>query len=140
MKRIFLALVIVTIVLTQTGCSVFMAARQPKKKDISLFQVGTPRSKLVAEFGAPTISEEKDGKRYEIFKFCQGYPAPAKIGRALFHGAADVFSLGLWEIVGTPTEMVFDGKEMAYEVYYDGNNCIESVVEITKDNAKATNK
>lgn len=116
-----------------SGCSVFMASRQPGKKDISLFKVGTPRSLLVAEFGAPIVTEERNGKKYELFKFTQGYSGPSKVGRAMFHGAADVFTLGLWEVVGTPTEMVFDGAEMAYEVSYDMNNRVESVTNLKKE-------
>ncbi|HDZ76521.1 MAG TPA: hypothetical protein ENH41_00340 [Candidatus Omnitrophica bacterium] len=115
-----------------SGCSVFMAAKQPGKKDISLFKVGTSRSLLIAEFGAPIISEERNGKKYELFKFTQGYGGASKVGRAMFHGAADVFTLGLWEVVGTPTEMVFDGSEMAYEVSYDADNRVETVANLKK--------
>jgi hypothetical protein len=39
-----------------------------------------------------------------------------------------VFTLGLWEVVGTPTEAVFNGKRVAYEVTYDSSDRIESVV------------
>jgi hypothetical protein len=60
-----------------------------------------------------------DEKKYEIFVFTQGYGAGAKAGRAVFHGVADVLTLGVWEVIGTPTEGVFDGNEMAYEVRYD---------------------
>ena len=114
------------------GCSVFMAAKQPGKLDVGLFKVGVPRSMLLAEFGLPIVSEEREGKKHEIFKFNQGYSAGVKAGRAVFHGAADFFTLGLWEIVGTPTEGVFNGDEMAYEVTYDQDNRIDSVVILTK--------
>ena len=114
------------------GCAVFMAAKQPGKKNVNLFRIGTPRSMLLAEFGLPIVSEERNGKKYEIFKFIQGYSAGAKAGRAVFHGAADIFTLGLWEIIGTPTEGVFNGTEMAYEVSYDNDNRIDSVVSLNE--------
>jgi hypothetical protein len=44
-----------------------------------LFAVGTPRSMLLAEFGMPAVSELRDGKKYEIFKFVQDYSAGAKL-------------------------------------------------------------
>lgn len=78
------------------------------------------------------ISEERDGKKYEIFKFVQGYSAGAKAGRSIFHGTADFFTLGLWEVIGTPTEGAFDGNEMAYEVSYDEDDKIDSVVLLVK--------
>ncbi len=125
---IFVAFAILSI----SGCSVFMAAKQPDAKDIELFKTGTPRSMLLAEFGPPTVSEVRNGKKYEIYKFVQGYSAGAKAGRAVFHGAADVVTLGLWEVVGTPTEGVFNGKEMAYEVSYDQNERIDQVIVLKK--------
>ena len=128
MKMKIMPLVILMLAtLSIQGCAVFMAARQPGKKNISLFKIGTSRSSLIAEFGAPTVTEDRNGKKYEIFKFTQGYNASSKVGRALFHGVADVFSFGLWEVVGTPTEMVFDGTIMTYEVSYDSDNRIDTV-------------
>ena len=118
--------------LSQTGCAVFMAAKQPPKKDLSVLSVGTPRSLLLAELGQPTATETSDGKKVDMFSFTQGYSKPAKAARAVFHGAADVFTLGLWEVVGTPTEAVFDGTKMAFEVTYDQNDRVENVVELQK--------
>lgn len=83
------------IMLLSSGCSVFMAAKQPDKKNVDLFKIGTPRSMLLAEFGMPTVSEMRDSKKFEIYKFVQGYSAGAKAGRAVFHGAADVLTLGI---------------------------------------------
>ena len=123
-----LPLAVVGAALLIGGCSPYMAATQPERKDVSLFRVGTPRAMLLAEFGLPSASEVRNEKRLEIFIFRQGYSAGARAGRAVFHGAADVLTLGLWEVVGTPTEGVFDGKEMAYEVSYDGDDRVETVV------------
>ena len=115
--------------LTCSGCSVYMAAKQPGKKNIELIKPGVPRSLILAEFGNPISSEVRDdGKKYEIFRFVQGYSKGAKAGRAIFHGAADVLTLGLWEAVGTPTEGTFDGKEMAFQVRYDKYGKVEEAV------------
>jgi hypothetical protein len=110
-----------------------MAASQPDKKDIGLFTVGTPRSLLIAEFGQPTSTQNRDGKRYDIYKFVQGYSTGVKVGRAAFHGVADVFTLGLWEVVGTPTEAIFDGSEMAYEVSYDEYDKVDHINVLKKE-------
>jgi hypothetical protein len=120
------------ILLFSSGCSVFMAIDQPDKKNVDLFRVGTPRSVLLGEFGAPAVSETRSGKKYEIFKFVQGYSTGAKAGRALVHGAADVATFGLWEVVGTPTEAIFSGDEMAYEVSYDQDNKVDEVTTLKK--------
>lgn len=104
-----------------------MAAKQPDAKNLDLMRVGTPRAMLVSEFGMPATSETRKGKKYEIFKFVNGYSAGAKAGRAVFHGAADVVTLGLWEVVGTPTEGVFSGDEMAFQVRYDKDERVDEV-------------
>ena len=119
--------------LFSSGCSVFMAANQPDKKDVSLFTTGTPRSLLIAEYGQPTLTQNRDGKKYDLYKFVQGYSTGVKVGRAAFHGVADVFTLGLWEVVGTPTEAIFDGSQMAYEVRYDEYDRVDQVNVLKKE-------
>jgi hypothetical protein len=125
------ALVLICFMLLSSGCAVFMAAKQPDKKNVDLFRVGTPRSMLLAEFGMPTVSELRDGKKHEIYKFVQGYSVGAKAGRAVFHGAADVFTFGLWEVI-TPIEGTFSGDEMAYEVRYDDESRVDQVIALKK--------
>lgn len=84
---------------------------------------------LLAEFGLPTVTEvREDGKKYKIYSFTQGYSKGAKAGRAVLHGTADVLTLGLWEVIGTPTESAFDGNKMAYEVRYNSTDLIDQVV------------
>ena len=118
--------------LNLAGCSVFMAAKQPPKKNLGVLKEGTPRSMILAELGQPVASETKDGKRVDVFSFIQGYSKGAKAGRAVFHGAADVLTLGLWEVVGTPTEATFDGNKMAFEVTYDASDKAAKIVTLQK--------
>lgn len=62
----------------------------------------TPSSALLGEFGYPQAQSEHDGKKWDIWRFKQGYSGGAKVGRAAGHAVMDVFTLGLWEVVGTP--------------------------------------
>ncbi len=110
-----------------SGCSVVMATKQPGYKDLSVLDSGHRRADVVAELGTPLLTEEKDGKKVDIFAFTQGYSKGNKVGRAVFHGVADVFSFGLWEVVGTPTEAIANGKEMKVEVTYDQDDKVEKV-------------
>lgn len=109
-----------------TGCSVYMAAQQPGKKNLAVLKKGQLRSMVVAELGAPTESRKMGGKTVELYTFTQGYSAAAKVGRAALHGAMDVLTLGLWEVVGTPTEAYASGDDMAVEVTYDEKEQLES--------------
>ena len=118
--------------LTAAGCSVAMAAHQPSRKDVGLFTHGVPRNLVVAEVGAPVTTESKGGKRVDVYSFTQGYSKAARVSRTIGHGAADVLTFGLWEVVGTPTESVFNGKRVVYEVTYDASDRIENVVALKK--------
>jgi len=126
-------LLLIALISTMSACSVFMAAKQPEKKDLSLLKEGVSRAVLISEFGAPVVSEYKDGKRYEIFKFVQGYSTGAKAGRAFLHGAASIATLGLWELFGTPTEITFNGDEMAFQVSYNENDTVDEIAMIKKE-------
>ncbi len=110
------------------GCSIGKAAKQPGLKDLSVLDKGTPRGRVISELGKPTFSEEQDGKTVDWYQFVQGYHAATKVGRALFHAAADVFTLGLWELVANPIEDTATGTEMSVEVRYDEYEKVETTV------------
>jgi hypothetical protein len=115
------------LLLMTTGCSVYMAAHQPKAKDLSVLTPGTLRGQVIAELGAPVWTGEMGGDKADVFSFTQGYSTGAKTARALFHGVSDVFSLGLWEVISTPGEMIFSGTDMKIEVRYDKDDKVKSV-------------
>ena len=132
------SLVIGPILLVNSGCSVVMATKQPHKKDLSVLDEGTPRNKVVAELGAPILTEEKDGNIVDTFAFVQGYSRGTRTGRAIFHGIADVFTLGLWEVVGTPIESIASGTDMKVEVVYDENDLVMSVTHLEGEKPEAS--
>jgi len=109
------------------GCSVFMAAQLPDRKNLEVFKPGVPRQVILAEMGLPTGYENRNGVRSEVYKFKQGYSQEAKISRAVLHGTADILTFGLWEAVGTPTEYIFSGTDMMVLVTYNGNDRVETV-------------
>jgi hypothetical protein len=112
---------------TLTGCSVFMAAKLPDKKNLEVFTTGVPRQVVLAEMGLPSSYEDRSGVRSEVYKFKQGYSQEAKISRAVLHGTADILTFGLWEAVGTPTEYYFSGTDTIVLVTYDRNDRISTV-------------
>jgi hypothetical protein len=119
------ALVLASALVSFAGCAVVKATNQPDKKNLSVFSTGTPRGYVIAEVGAPTFTEEKNGERTDIFTFKQGYSKGVKVGRAFFHGAADLMTLGMWEVVGTPFEAIADGTDMKIQVTYEQNRVKE---------------
>lgn len=116
------------------GCAAYKATQQPDKKNLSVLTPGTPRSHVIAELGAPLWSEERDGNRVDLFAFRQGYRKSTKAGRALVHGAADVVTGGLWEVVGIPAESLADGRDVKVEVTYDRLRGVQKIEVIEGEN------
>jgi hypothetical protein len=129
-RQISLLLALFVLASSVNGCAVYMAANQPEKKDIGVLKPGTPRNALIAEFGAPVQSTSKDGNKSDIFTFTQGYSGLERGGRAVLHGAADVFTLGLWEVIGTPIEGYANGTKISIEVLYDRDDRVAKVLPI----------
>jgi hypothetical protein len=127
MKKLNVFVALLAFLGWMNGCSVYMAARQPDQKNLHVLDKGTPRSYVISELGAPTYTKNEDGKSCDVLSFTQGYSKGAKVGRAVFHGAADILTFGLWEVAGTPIEAVADGTPIKVEVYYDEKNCVDFV-------------
>lgn len=123
------ALVVATTLLAAlaSGCSPYMAAHQTPRKDVSVLETGTPRAAVIAELGTPLLAEKRDGKSVDVFAFTQGYGAGSRAARAAFHAIVDVATLGLWEIIGIPTETIFTGTDVRIQVSYDQAERVERV-------------
>ena len=86
------------------GCSVGMAMSGKEQKDTSVVFPGAPRDVVVAKLGPPeTSTKDADGNIVDSWMIVKGN-APSG-GRAAMNAGLDVFSLGLWEVIGTPLEM-----------------------------------
>ena len=84
-----------------SSCSVYMAAKQPEQKNLAVLTEGTHQSLIRAELGQPVWSGKDDqGFDVDVYQFVQGYSTGSKVARAVWHGIADVFTIGLWEVVG----------------------------------------
>ncbi len=85
-RRSGAALVSITfLLLSQTGCSVYLAVEQPDKKDLSVFEPTRPRTLLMREIGDPEHTQVVSGRTIDYFEFTQGYSSGARYGRAAFH-------------------------------------------------------
>ncbi len=112
-----------------TGCSVVQATSGPESKDLSVLRPGTERYLVLAELGAPVVTEtDSDGQKYDIFKFRQGQHGAVKAGKAVLYGTAAVLTLGLSEVVASPLEgAAGKGAEMKTRVLYDAKDRVDRV-------------
>ncbi len=101
MFRVLLALVALTAI---AGCSVSRAANKTgvelrtaaSCQKLSCLQA-LPTSELVEK----TEIDDDSGENAYVFRMQR---RQGSTGRAVFHAGADVLTLGLWEVVGTPAE------------------------------------
>jgi hypothetical protein len=89
-----------------SGCSVYMEATRPTPVDLGKFHPGDSRSSITQELGSPvTTSKSADGTICDLYLlYTKGYGVAGKAPIAVGELAADVFTIGLAEIVLSPTE------------------------------------
>lgn len=115
------------LILCTSGCAVHMAATQPSAKPTGLFRVGTPKEKLVANFGAPTSTIVRNGTTYDIYTFTNGSHGGTKVCKCLLYGLCDLATLGITEVIFTPAECALRSRDKAYEVSYDSDGRVATV-------------
>ncbi len=126
-RRLFLLMMVI---LFCTSCSVGMALSGTKATDTSVFYNGAERSFVMAKAGLPEVSiQGKDGNWIDTYLIVKGNEPSA--GRAIGHGVMDVLTLGLWEGLGTPIEVVAGMEDKSrFIVYYDEDQKIVNVERI----------
>lgn len=116
--------IIVLVIILLSGCSVFMAA---KKEGISIDELSQCKTRsCVISKGAVPIKTEKteEGATIEVYNV---QARKGSTGRAVMHGVLDVFTLGIWEVAGTPMEGAMGEKKYySIKVTYDKDENVKS--------------
>src|ERR1700733_14434993 len=88
-----------------SACAPVMEANRPDPVDLKKFVVGeTTRMNVVAQVGSPTSSMQDNGNSCDVYKLYTHGPSGAGKGAiAAGEVVAEVFTLGLAEIIFTPT-------------------------------------
>jgi len=118
-----------------SGCAAVKATQQPEKRDMKVLDQGVSRTRVIGEFGTPLWSDRPSQPTVDVFKFTQGYSKTNKATRAVIHVAADVFTLGLWEIVGIPAESIANGTDVQVEVHYKADQTVDHIVVLKGEEA-----
>jgi hypothetical protein len=93
------------LILANSACSIYKAASQPGPADLTGLGVGVPRSMVITKLGAPKFSDaDPEGRKQDTFEFSSGFHQASK-ARIIPYLAADVFTLGLAEIILWPIEL-----------------------------------
>jgi hypothetical protein len=119
--------------LLTSGCSVFMAAsRSSYRGDINVIQLGVQRSVVIAELGPPdafsTLENGGYDDRYTLDP--NAHRTGTKVVTTIFYLAADLFTLCLWEFIGTPLEIAAKDKISVYHLTYSPEGKLSSMEKI----------
>jgi hypothetical protein len=90
------------------GCSVYMESNRPTPVKLAEYESGQSRESVIGRLGAPASSTQyPGGNSCDLYQlYTKGYGTGGKVATAVVESAADVFTLGLAEVVLTPTEAV----------------------------------
>lgn len=111
--------------ITLSGCSVGMALSGKKDPDLSVIKPGANRSVVELQLGSPIKTATlENGKTSAVYEYEMGNEPSA--GRAVAHGAMDVLTFGIWEVVGTPIEII-NGDKYQLTVTYNVDDKVSHV-------------
>lgn len=107
-----------------SACSVGMALSGSENPDLGAIKVGASRGEVEMHLGSPKSSTTlADGRRTDVYEYEIGNEPSA--ARAIGHGAMDVLTLGLWEVIGTPIEGVQGERYHATITYGPGDKVVD---------------
>ena len=108
-----------------SGCSVKMAANIQQSHQGSTLSFGRDRAYVISQLGQPIKTETRNSRivdTYELQRNSKGWG----YFRAGLYGFLDFFTVGLWELLGTPMEHFIQTNEQV-TIEYDDNNQISRV-------------
>ena len=115
---------------TLTACSTVMEANRPAAVNLSSFTIGEKHLDVVARLGAPQTSEKDGDKTCDVYKlYTKGTSKSGKGAIIVGEAAADVFTLGLFEVVATPGEALTKSNTHVVLFCYSPDNVLISVTD-----------
>lgn len=125
LSRAALACLLCAVPPTVSGCSVGMALHGEREPNLAACRVGAARGEIESELGPPTAINSVEGGRTQCTYEYQVGNEPSA-GRAAVHAGMDVLTLGIWELVGTPTEAL-QGQDFQLVVTYGPDGKAENI-------------
>ena len=131
MRVMTIAALLISLLLS--GCSVVMEATRPDPVDLSQFPVGEERNRIIEQLGAPVVASMKEGPNScDIYKlYTRGPGVATKAAIAVGEATADVFTLGLSEVVFTPAEGVTRNSLHSVTFCYGPNDKLVAIREVS---------
>jgi len=107
------------------ACSVYMEATRPEPVDLAQFSQGDSRDNVLTRLGQPVVTTNENGNSCDTYHlYTNAIGAAGRAPIAIAETAADVFTIGLAEVVMTPAEMVTRNAKYPVKFCYRDNKLI----------------
>jgi hypothetical protein len=121
---------IILMALSVQACSPFMEADRPNPVRLSQFPIGESRMDVLSKIGGPLSTTQDSGNSCDIYKlYTTGPSKGGKTAIAAGEAVADVFTLGLAEVIFTPTEIATKNEEHVTVFCYSPDDKLVSVTQ-----------
>src|SRR5215510_2041110 len=130
--RSLMALLLIAIAVPK--CSIYKAATAPPSVSVDSVKVGSSRAQAMAVFGLPRSTEVGQmNEQTDVFEFVDGNSEASKF-RIVPYIAADLFTIGLAELILWPTALaLLQGSEGRAVVTFDQDNRAKTVMVTKRD-------
>jgi hypothetical protein len=118
------------IALLTSGCSVLMAStRSSYRGNLNIIKVGVERTAVIAELGEPDSFSTLENGGYDDRYILDpdAHRTWFRVLTVIFYLGADLFTLGLWELIGTPLEIAAKDRIVTYHLTYGPAGKLSSV-------------
>jgi hypothetical protein len=107
-----------------------MEARRPDPVNLRQFAVGERHFDVVSQIGAPLATEDEAGDSCDMYKLVtHGVHRAGKAAIILGEAAADVYTLGLFEVIATPAEGATASAPHTVAFCYSSNKTLDFITE-----------
>jgi len=136
MKHLVQPILLLCLLLSMAGCSVVMALSGKKDPDLQAIHIGSTNADVEARLGPPVDSVSTSyGARTAIYEYETGNEP--SFTRAFVHLLYDFFTIGFWEIIGTPVEAT-RGEKRRLPIYYGPDGLVAGINEYAPDTPPVT--
>ena len=128
MKSLFHSVLILLFSLGLSSCSVIMAMSGEEEPDFKILQPGSSQEEVEAQLGEPVQSEPNGSDVKNTYIYETGDPPDGS--RALAHLFLNLYTFGLYELVGTYAELfVHVGEDKKIDVIYGDDGKVKELSE-----------
>lgn len=119
-------LLLLTLIISSTGCSVIAAATGSPEPDFTRIVTGSSRTTIEQELGEPIESKSIPSGTQAVYSYKLGDEPAA--GRALGYLALDIITLCLAEYILFPLEISNSGNAYEAIIDYDSNGTARNII------------